>query len=878
MRLLWTVLGSALLAGACCPDCPPVLHPDGSINGTDASAGQDAGVSARGFRATGSAIAMTADDSAALFLTFRTGAQQGRGQTGVAKYTLNLTASPPTMTAAGSIDDIGDAHQLIIGPDNDTAYAASAMGLLKLTGISGPNPPRMALMTDVGAEPRGMALSPSGALLYVASWMDGTVTVYNTSDLSTKSTIDLNRTLAASGLLGPNISPRPALAHPYAVAITDNGDSNDNDETVYVTEFFSQMIAGVPIADDRWWDIGRQGIVYRFDVATETVKAPISLSARMISDPTFVDSETFTTGCFPNQLSASAIHDGKLFVAGTCASPRGPIGPVIDPMSGQEQGTSNFKTVVHPAIWIVDTASNTELPLASALLSESYQQRFDADQVPDDQHRRMPLDIRDMIFAPGTNDLYLVARGADAIFRISYDANASAKMASPYFIDLAQAMPRPGTLPRGIAISTRSKRALVINEHSRNVSILDLDAQSVLVDAEIGLPGAVGPEQRINDGHRDFVTGLGRWSYLGQAWSACESCHPEGLSDGVTWFLPTGPRQTPALDGAFSKNQMNTLKFFGWTADADEVSDYEMFTRRISGGVGAIVHGMSSPPINDDRIVFAGENPIASGQVQASERDDGINGSTANLLPSGGSRVKSVVDDWDFITAYLQVVRPPRSPSNISMSDVAAGLVLFVGNNCVGCHAAEEWTISRRFYTPSPMLNDPDPMHGVLAMGTYMARGLFPAGINPPLDRTPMPPLRTPGAQDAMIECILRSVGTYGVAPIGVRVKEVRDDMQTASLGTDGYNPPSLFSLGVSAPYLHAGNARTLEELFTDTFAAHSAAFPVMGQMFPGSGDRATLVRQLIAFLLSINDQMMPENPPQQINGFSPLLCPLQFP
>ena len=39
-----------------------------------------------------------------------------------------------------------------------------------------------------------------------------------------------------------------------------------------------------------------------------------------------------------------------------------------------------------------------------------------------------------------------------------------------------------------------------------------------------------------------------------------------------------------------------------------------------------------------------------------------------------------------------------------------------------------------------------------------------------------------------------------------------------------GYNVPSLLGVATGAPFLHAGNARTLEALFDTTFATHTRA------------------------------------------------------
>jgi hypothetical protein len=115
------------------------------------------------------------------------------------------------------------------------------------------------------------------------------------------------------------------------------------------------------------------------------------------------------------------------------------------------------------------------------------------------------------------------------------------------------------------------------------------------------------------------------------------------------------------------------------------------------------------------------------------------------------------------------------------------------------------------------------------------------------------------------INCVLRAVGTFpdqaagekleGITPAAAptAVREVRDNMSALALGETGYNPPSLLGLSSGAPYLHAGNARTLEELFDPAFAPHHQALSNAFLSTQGQ-QRADEVRDLIAYLLSIDD------------------------
>jgi hypothetical protein len=105
--------------------------------------------------------------------------------------------------------------------------------------------------------------------------------------------------------------------------------------------------------------------------------------------------------------------------------------------------------------------------------------------------------------------------------------------------------------------------------------------------------------------------------------------------------------------------------------------------------------------------------------------------------------------------------------------------------------------------------------------------------------------------------CALRPVGTYGVAEPGVGIAELRRDMTTPSQGNEadgkGFNVPSLLSMSVGAPYLHAGQVRTLEALFSSPFDAHREALK-SGFLAPGSPDRDTKLASLVSFLLSIDE------------------------
>jgi mono/diheme cytochrome c family protein len=484
----------------------------------------------------------------------------------------------------------------------------------------------------------------------------------------------------------------------------------------------------------------------------------------------------------------------------------------------------------------------------------------------------MPLIPNDIAFVAGSGFAYVSAYGSDAVFRIAYKPDGSLERVgagTQPFINLKPGgSVAAGELPVGIAPANNSSIApfaFTINENSRNLTVISFGTQTAVAAVPAtDAPGA-GVEAAVNRGQKFFTTGLGRWSLGGQGWNSCGSCHPDGLTDNVTWYFARGPRQTTSLDGTYDPRDPARRRVLNWTGIFDEVHDFELNTRGNSGGVGALVHRAGPPVGAGDRIVFDGTMPVGDQQATATPQA-GLNGSTIALMPGGGATPQSVLPDWNDIDAYVKAIRAPRAPSNLDPAKVAAGRQLFEANQCAACHGTSQWTIATVFYAPSEANNG---AMGLLRTTEYTRPAGFPAKLNPPSAETGKAPLRFVGATAAandQINCVLRDVGTFNVAPAGVPQKEVRADMMTPAQGQTGFNIPSLLGLVTGAPYFHAGAARTLEEaLGSDTFDAHRRA---LSENFRPD----TVARdQLVAFLLSIDEATAPAAAPAL--GFSADLC-----
>src|SRR5579864_7867782 len=182
-------------------------------------------------------------------------------------FSIDYSGTFPALTKMAEIAVGAEPSAVLIHPNADSAYVLSRKDqtLTKITGLL--STPTMAGSVAVGSEPTGMAMTPLGNTVYVANWVDGTVVGVKTDTMLVSTTIDLNATLAAAPYLGPNLTSRPALAHPRAVAITNNGDMVEDDETMLVAEYFSQqktpLMSDVSNAATNWI-----GVVYKIPLKT----------------------------------------------------------------------------------------------------------------------------------------------------------------------------------------------------------------------------------------------------------------------------------------------------------------------------------------------------------------------------------------------------------------------------------------------------------------------------------------------------------------------------------------------------------------------------------------------------------------------------------
>ena len=668
-------------------------------------------------------------------------------------------------------------------PDNSTLYVVNrADGSVTEVLGADTDAPSVGNTIVVGSEVIQGALSPRGTQLYVTSLVDRTLSVVDTASMAVTDVISLG-------------------GAPHAVCVTNDGDDDETDESIWVTDFYSRPAAGHAEATDA----AREGRVFAISAADfgveETTIAPFADSGVA----GFED-----TGFYPNQLYSCVVNDTHLYVTAVGASP------------AAFNGGTDFHQNVQGMVAAIDLETKTEDTARSINLNAlvgplAAPKRFVA----------VPMDIA---FAPNSEFGYVASTASNSVFRIDWTQSppVGGSPSGAAFLPTAAS-------PTGVTI--RGTTAYAYNEVDRSISVIDLAAQETVQMSIESAPQPTDADE-ISElrGQKFFNTGMARWSTNG--WVSCLACHPAGMTDNVTWVFPAGPRQTVDLSATFNEGAA-VQRILNWTAIFDEVHDFELNTRGVAGGTGAIV---SSTDLNDDGTANAAARIDFVGAGGPADPLNGFNVGSSRAVAQSGA----LPDDWDDIMRYVQTIRAPAA-ATVADGDPVAGRDVFAAGGCDNCHSGELWTLSERYYTPAL---DQDPRTLTLA-----SQGISSIDVRPDQLVSTDPSQLFVLQNDAngapqRHSCAVRIVGTFdATGPDARGAAELRQNGGPAQ-GVDGFNIPSLLGMSLGAPYLHNGAAETLEDLLDPSgdFGAHLRAG---NQVFSPTD---TELADLIAFLRSIDD------------------------
>ena len=225
-----------------------------------------------------------------------------------------------------------------------------------------------------------------------------------------------------------------------------------------------------------------------------------------------------------------------------------------------------------------------------------------------------------------------------------------------------------GRAPQGLTLSPDGATLFVQNFMSRTVTVHDVSRIQNGGDQPVGTAATVATvaNERLSPqvllGKQHFYDAFDPRLAL-QSYISCASCHNDGGQDGRTWDLTgfgEGLRNTITLrgHGGMAQGPLH------WSANFDEVQDFEGQIRNLSGGTG-----------------FLSDSDFA-----------------ATSAPLGAPKAGRSAD-LDALAAYVASLQatptsPARNSDGTLTADAVLGEQIFRAQNCAACHSGSQFTNS----------------------------------------------------------------------------------------------------------------------------------------------------------------------------------------
>ncbi len=491
--------------------------------------------------------------------------------------------------------------------------------------------------SPVGKNPKTLAIAPDGAV-WVANQDSGTVSVLSGDNGQLLTTINL-----------------PHASRPYGIAFDPQGAAG------YLTlEATGQLVKLDPAARQVSGSISvgptPRGIAISHDGARILLSRFISPvdhgEVVEVRAADFTVVRTFTLAVDPGPDSTSSSRGVPNYIAAAEISPDGRRAWVPSKKDNTGRGLFRdgqpftFETTVRTIVSQLDLLNNTE-----ALAD------------------RTDLDNRSLVSAAAFNAL------GDYLFVVTLGSN-SVEVLDAATGEIATAIPDVGLAPNGLVLSPDYTRVFVNNYMSRDVAVYDV--RGVGVHNNMPLLARIGTVQtellspQVLLGKQVFYNAadprMSRDKYL-----SCAVCHLDGDSDGRVWDFTDrgeGLRNTIALTGRAGMRHGP----LHWTANFDEVQDFEGDIRNAFGGKGFMTN-----------VAFLTGN---------------------RKYPLGGHKA-GFSASLDALAAYVSSLRsvhesPFRNPDGSMTADAIAGGQIFrsEATGCTNCHRTAQLTDSELHGNP----------------------------------------------------------------------------------------------------------------------------------------------------------------------------------
>ncbi len=793
---------------------------------------------------------------------------------------------------------VGDEPQgVAVDPNNRYAYVANAAGgNVTVIRIKNPKPGnfKAGVAKDLGkngkfltgAEPWNIVSSPNGRRVYVANSSQDSITVIDATRRVKKKgkgagkKVISPKVLGYVALRGSACSPN-ANSHfqPRGLAVSKNS------KKLLVTSFFSFQRAGFQQVNDQ----GRQGIVCRIKINTKSKKGKLGAkpAARiriLPRDTGFTADKNFDNiqdpvFAWPNQMQSIVIRGGQAFLPNIAAAPEGPqrfnnstmaFVNVINGINGGSQSDgSNGKFL--------------NLHLGARTPEAGKKKLFFAN----------PWAIG-FTKQSGNGAAYVVSAGSDLLVKVNVSGNGTLSFTggpqTTRYIDLndpanpATNGDNAGKNPQGIVVNKQGTRAWVNNFVSRNVSKVNLQTDQVIDTIRYAaLPSPGSPEEIVAVGAEMFFGSRGNFDrpagttvstserLSSDAWQSCASCHFKGLTDSVVWAFGTGPRKSLPLNASFNPNNRNQQKILNYSAVNDEVEDFSLNIRNVSGpGALAAAVACSDPAagqpatstFDPNHGLIIGDNGNINTPpciINAIPLKANANRQQVTVTLPGSSTpvpAQTAMREW-----VRFAIRTPDGPSTnqklgksrLNPANVQAGRALFAQAGCANCHGGTLFSNSIKDYVSPPAAAEIANERMPLAPNTnpvgapYVSKfitniGSFNLGVpgqgNDIGSNIGATELTTPGFNNATQQT---------TPPFDALGRDYNNDGKG-----NGFTIPSVLGIDSAPPYYHNGACETLDCVLSNV--KHRTSTPGGG---PGSQpdalanakDRA----RVIAFLRSLD-------------------------
>ncbi|MCC2655714.1 MAG: hypothetical protein K0Q76_822 [Panacagrimonas sp.] len=592
---------------------------------------------------------------------------------------LPLTARAPTLSSSVAYDRNGNgpARVWVVNPDNDSVSVFNANTGARIAEVVVGTSPRSVAIDAAGhawvtsrrsanvqiidrasltvsrtiamprvAQPHGIAMSPAGDFAYIVLEATGQLLKYQTSNFTKLKTLGVG-------------------ANPRHVAVSADG------ATVFVSRYITPPMPGESTVTVQ--TTNPDGSPAGGEIVKVRASDLVSLGKIVLGFSTKSDAENRGRGV-PNYLGAMSI------------SPDGSQAWIPSKQDNIQRGVLrdgqdlNFQNTVR--------AISSRVAMGSGV--EDLAKRIDHDNASVASAAAFdPLGVLLFVALETSREVAVInAHSGQEMFRFEV-----------------------GRAPEGMSISPDGRILYVDNFMDRTLGIYDLSPfwnEGRLAADVVATPRTIGTDKlaaQVLTGKQFFYdardTRLSRDRYM-----SCATCHSDAGHDGRVWDLTNlgeGLRNTIALRGRGGMLH----GFLHWSANFDEVQDFEGQIRTLAGGTGLM----------SDSAFFAG----------------------TRSQPLGATKT-GVSSELDSLAAYLESLAAfeysPHRPSGKTLSAAAtSGKALFQSKGCGSCHAGSAYTGSGagvridigtdQASSGSPLVNGVDipTLRGVWATAPYLHNG-----------------------------------------------------------------------------------------------------------------------------------------------------------